>query len=324
MSGFCIKLFNVNNFAIFSQQDLRGKSVPMKFGNPSYVLFRVGSNDLGAEWLKSLKKAIPDWEASTKIAETAGFNLTDSSSEEAEAEEQDSDHEVTESTLSFESSSSLAPALATSPPVSITPLSKAPSTSIAVSSESPPLSSSPPISVIVPNLLSVPAPAVVQQPTALPSQSSSPAKPAAAIPQQPTIVASLPSTPAKPPATVQQRNSISAPSSSIETASIDLFKAEITKKLVQNVADINNAQKELEEKVKVQITGAEQRLGFLVKSTTAQLKKENQVLPAEKKAGPLAAAKTYVTPNTILLFLIFWLLWSINSNLAALQNQHAT
>ena len=79
--------------------------------------------------------------------------------------------------------------------------------------------------------------------------------------------------------------------------------------------------KELEEKVKALIAASEQRVAFTIKSTTAQLKKENiaQAGGAEKKAGPLDVVKKNVTPTTVLFFLIFWMLWSINSNLSALQ-----
>jgi len=61
-------------------------------------------------------------------------------------------------------------------------------------------------------------------------------------------------------------------------------------------------------------------VSFVVKSTTAQLKKENVTPAAAEKTGALDAIKKSLTPAAVLFFLIFWMLWSINSNLSALQS----
>ena len=81
--------------------------------------------------------------------------------------------------------------------------------------------------------------------------------------------------------------------------------------------------------MKAQIAAAEQRLAFVVKSTTAQLKRENlnstsssasSSSEKKEKSSPLALVTKNVTPTMVMYFLIFWMLWSVSSNLAALND----
>lgn len=82
--------------------------------------------------------------------------------------------------------------------------------------------------------------------------------------------------------------------------------------------------------MKTQIAQAEARLAFTVKSATAQLKREalhsvsssssssSAEASGEKKPGALAAVKKSLTPAMVFYFLIFWMLWSVSSQLSTL------
>eukprot|EP01128_Nolandella_sp_AFSM9_P010069 TRINITY_DN685_c0_g1_i1.p1 TRINITY_DN685_c0_g1~~TRINITY_DN685_c0_g1_i1.p1 ORF type:complete len:932 (+),score=257.28 TRINITY_DN685_c0_g1_i1:84-2798(+) len=67
--GFCIKVFSVHDYPIYSAQNLKGKTVP-RGGNLTYILIRLVNDTLGAEWLKLIRKAIPDLERSRSLFET--------------------------------------------------------------------------------------------------------------------------------------------------------------------------------------------------------------------------------------------------------------